>query len=229
VPKGERRCRSHTSRGCEGVIRGPRADHPAPMTKITHVSWAMFGLLPHPIRDSAPVVASPSRFDFILDAQPGCCTLPGTHPDDRGNIAEPSRVDWEVHSRDLVVRANAVCVLPSNSAARYRFHAHRQEGPRKLFNSSGVRFHVSAAKPPPSRRVDVAWMSCLGHARPHGSLVHRRAIGETAAGPPRRIAVQEDERPHWSPTPRYSAQPGSRHDWGKNREGPHQHADPCAR
>jgi hypothetical protein len=84
------------------------------MTKITHVSWAMFGLLPHPIRDSAPVVASPSRFDFILDAQPGCCTLPGTHPDDRGNIAEPSRVDWEVHSRDLVVRANAVCVLPSN-------------------------------------------------------------------------------------------------------------------
>jgi hypothetical protein len=115
------------------------------------------------------------------------------------------------------------------SAARYRFHAHRQEGPRKLFNSSGVRFHVSAAKPPPSRRVDVAWMSCLGHARPHGSLVHLRAIGETAAGPPPRIAVQEDERPHWSPTPRYSAQPGSRHDWGKNREGPHQHADPCAR
>jgi hypothetical protein len=86
--------------------------------------------------------------DFILDAQPACCTLLGTHPDDWGNIAEPSRVDWEVHSRDLVVRADAVGVLPSNFGGTMSVSCIGAEGARKLFNVSGVRFHVSAVKPP---------------------------------------------------------------------------------
>jgi hypothetical protein len=85
VPKGERRCRSHTSRGCEGVIRGPRADHPAPMTKITHVSWAMFGLLPPDQgqrprrRQSVALRLHPRRATGVLHAAGYSPRRPGQH------------------------------------------------------------------------------------------------------------------------------------------------------
>ncbi|WP_214368927.1 cupin domain-containing protein [Pseudonocardia sp. H11422] len=61
---------------------------------ITHVLWAMFGLLP------ADQVQRPHRhqsvaLDLILDCRPGCYTLLGDRLDHRGDIVEPQRVDWE--------------------------------------------------------------------------------------------------------------------------------------
>jgi gentisate 1,2-dioxygenase len=61
---------------------------------ITHVLWAMFGLLPvgqvqRPHRHQAVAL------DLILDCRPGCYTLLGDRIDDRGEIIDPTRVDWE--------------------------------------------------------------------------------------------------------------------------------------
>lgn len=61
---------------------------------ITHVLWAMFGLLP------AGQVQRPHRhqsvaLDLILDCQPGCHTLLGRRLDHRGDIVDPVRVPWE--------------------------------------------------------------------------------------------------------------------------------------
>jgi gentisate 1,2-dioxygenase len=61
---------------------------------ITHVLWAMFGLLP------AGQVQRPHRhqsvaLDLILDCEPGCHTLLGSRLDDRGDIVEPVRMPWE--------------------------------------------------------------------------------------------------------------------------------------
>lgn len=61
---------------------------------ITHVLWAMFGLLP------TGQVQRPHRhqsvaLDLILDCQPGCHTLLGSRIDDQGDIVDPIRVDWE--------------------------------------------------------------------------------------------------------------------------------------
>jgi len=62
---------------------------------ITHVLWAMFGVLP------AGQVQRPHRhqsvaLDLILDAPlSGCYTLLGTRLDERGEIVDPIRVDWQ--------------------------------------------------------------------------------------------------------------------------------------
>jgi gentisate 1,2-dioxygenase len=62
---------------------------------ITHVLWAMFGVLP------ANQVQRPHRhqsvaLDLILDAPPsGCYTLLGTRLDEHGDIVDPIRVDWQ--------------------------------------------------------------------------------------------------------------------------------------
>jgi gentisate 1,2-dioxygenase len=62
---------------------------------ITHVLWAMFGVLP------AGQVQRPHRhqsvaLDLILDAPPsGCYTLLGTRLDARGEIVDPIRVGWQ--------------------------------------------------------------------------------------------------------------------------------------
>jgi gentisate 1,2-dioxygenase len=61
---------------------------------ITHVLWAMFGLLPAG-QEQRPHRHQSVALDLILDALPGCYTLLGTRLDDRGNIADPARVDWE--------------------------------------------------------------------------------------------------------------------------------------
>jgi gentisate 1,2-dioxygenase len=61
---------------------------------ITHVLWAMFGLLP-PNQEQRPHRHQSVALDLILDAKPGCYSLLGTHLDERGNIVNPSRVDWE--------------------------------------------------------------------------------------------------------------------------------------
>lgn len=61
---------------------------------LTHVLWAMFGVLP-PGREQRPHRHQSVALDLILDAQPGCYTLLGTQLDDRGRIADPIRVDWQ--------------------------------------------------------------------------------------------------------------------------------------
>jgi gentisate 1,2-dioxygenase len=69
---------------------------PREMT-ITHVLWAMFGILP------VGVVQAPHRHqsvavDFVVDAQPGCYTMVGSKLADDGSIADGERFDWEPHS-----------------------------------------------------------------------------------------------------------------------------------
>ena len=61
---------------------------------VTHVLWAMVGLLP------AGAVQPPHRhqsvaLDLIIDCQPGCYTLVGDSLDADGKIVKPTRVDWE--------------------------------------------------------------------------------------------------------------------------------------
>jgi gentisate 1,2-dioxygenase len=61
---------------------------------ITHVLWAMFGVLPAG-QEQRPHRHQSVALDLILDAPPaGCYTLLGTHLDTRGEIADPIRVDW---------------------------------------------------------------------------------------------------------------------------------------
>jgi gentisate 1,2-dioxygenase len=61
---------------------------------ITHVLWAMFGLLPAG-HQQRPHRHQSVALDLILDARSGCYTLLGTPLDNRGDIADPIRVDWE--------------------------------------------------------------------------------------------------------------------------------------
>ncbi len=61
---------------------------------ITHVLWAMFGLLPEG-QVQRPHRHQSVALDLILDAEPGCYTLLGTRLDERGAIIDPVRVDWE--------------------------------------------------------------------------------------------------------------------------------------
>jgi gentisate 1,2-dioxygenase len=62
---------------------------------ITHVLWAMFGVLP-PNQQQRPHRHQSVALDLILDAPPsGCYSLLGTRLDERGNIVDPVRVDWQ--------------------------------------------------------------------------------------------------------------------------------------
>ncbi|GDY28399.1 cupin domain-containing protein [Gandjariella thermophila] len=61
---------------------------------ITHVLWAMFGLLPEG-QTQRPHRHQSVALDLILDCRPGCYTLLGDRLDERGNIVNPQRVDWE--------------------------------------------------------------------------------------------------------------------------------------
>ena len=61
---------------------------------ITHVLWAMYGVVP------AGAVQRPHRhqsvaLDLIIDAPEGCYTLVGRTLDGDGEIVDPVRVDWE--------------------------------------------------------------------------------------------------------------------------------------
>ena len=60
---------------------------------ITHVLWAMFGVLP------ADTVQLPHRhesvaLDYIIECEPGCYSLIGDGIDDQGNIKDAKRADW---------------------------------------------------------------------------------------------------------------------------------------
>jgi gentisate 1,2-dioxygenase len=85
---------------------------------ITHVLWAMFGLLP-PDQEQLPHRHQSVALDLILDARPGCYTLVGTRVDG-GKIIDPIRVDWE---------AGGAFVTPPGM-----WHAH--------FNESGAPAHL---------------------------------------------------------------------------------------
>lgn len=71
---------------------------PNDMTQtVTHVLWAMYGLLP------VDAVQRPHRhqsvaLDLVGDCAPGCYTLVGRSIDENGDIVDPIRVDWEPHS-----------------------------------------------------------------------------------------------------------------------------------
>lgn len=64
---------------------------------ITHVLWAMFGVLP------ADTVQLPHRhesvaLDYIIECEPGCYSLIGDGIDDQGNLKDAKRADWEPDS-----------------------------------------------------------------------------------------------------------------------------------
>jgi gentisate 1,2-dioxygenase len=64
---------------------------------VTHVLWAMYGLLP------VGAVQRPHRhqsvaLDLVGVCEPGCYTLVGRSIDERGEIIDPIRVDWEPSS-----------------------------------------------------------------------------------------------------------------------------------
>ena len=62
---------------------------------ITHVLWAMFGVLPAG-QEQRPHRHQSVALDLILDAPPGgCYSLLGTMLDERGNIVDPIKVDWQ--------------------------------------------------------------------------------------------------------------------------------------
>ncbi|MFM0076702.1 cupin domain-containing protein [Paraburkholderia sediminicola] len=66
-----------------------------PQTRtVTHVLWAMFGIVP-PNSIQKPHRHQSIALDFIAGGSPGVYTLVGTELDENGNIANPTRVDWE--------------------------------------------------------------------------------------------------------------------------------------
>jgi gentisate 1,2-dioxygenase len=77
------------------VLLGNRA-FPDTQT-VSHVLWAMFGLLP-PRSVQAPHRHQSVAVDFVIDAPPGCYTLVGPQLADDGTIADAERFDWEPHS-----------------------------------------------------------------------------------------------------------------------------------
>lgn len=64
---------------------------------VTHTLWAMLGVLP------IGAIQLPHRhqsvaLDLILDCDPGCYTLVGTRISAKGEILNPTRVDWKPYS-----------------------------------------------------------------------------------------------------------------------------------
>ncbi len=93
----------------DAVIRDPESaranrlsvllgNHRFPQTMtVTHVLWAMFGILP------VGVVQPPHRHqsvavDLVVDAHPGCYTMVGRRLAADGSIADGERFDWTAHS-----------------------------------------------------------------------------------------------------------------------------------
>ena len=66
-----------------------------PQTRtVTHVLWAMFGIVPALAQQKAHRHQS-IALDFIVDCKPGCYSLVGQEVDASGTIVRPTRVDWE--------------------------------------------------------------------------------------------------------------------------------------
>jgi gentisate 1,2-dioxygenase len=77
------------------VLLGNRL-FPNTMT-VTHVIWAMFGLLPVGALQ-APHRHQSVALDLVVDARPGCYTMVGRTLDRDGSIKDGIRVDWKPHS-----------------------------------------------------------------------------------------------------------------------------------
>lgn len=60
---------------------------------VTHVLWAMFGILPKD-QFQPPHRHQSVALDLVLDCRPGCYTLLGNR-DEEGNLVDVERVDWE--------------------------------------------------------------------------------------------------------------------------------------
>lgn len=98
---------------------------------ITHVLWAMYGVVP------AGAVQRPHRhqsvaLDLIIDAPPGCYTLVGRTLDADGEIVDPVRVDWQ--------SAGAFITPPG------LWHAHHNESDRPAYllpiQDAGLHTHL---------------------------------------------------------------------------------------
>jgi gentisate 1,2-dioxygenase len=61
---------------------------------VTHVLWAMFGMVPSGATQ-APHRHQSVALDLIIDCAPGCYTLVGTEISDDGTIRNPERIEWE--------------------------------------------------------------------------------------------------------------------------------------
>jgi gentisate 1,2-dioxygenase len=71
------------------------ANRDLPSTRtVTHVLWAMFGMVPAGANQAAHRHQSVA-LDLIVDCDPGCYTLVGTELNPDGTIRDPRRIDWE--------------------------------------------------------------------------------------------------------------------------------------
>ncbi len=61
---------------------------------VTHVLWAMVGVLP-PREEQRPHRHQSVAVDLVADCPAGCYTLVGSHLDVDGRIVDPTRVEWE--------------------------------------------------------------------------------------------------------------------------------------
>jgi gentisate 1,2-dioxygenase len=59
----------------------------------THVLWAMFGIVPAG-SEQRPHRHQSVALDLCIDSSPGCYTLLGARLDEKGDIVNPTRVEW---------------------------------------------------------------------------------------------------------------------------------------
>lgn len=119
---------------------------------ITHVLWAMFGLVPKGALQP-PHRHQSVALDLVLDCQPGCYTLLGDLDESGEHLINTERVDWE---------PGAAFVTPPG-----RWHSHH--------NDSGADAHIipiqDAGLHTYLRSLDIRFMSAeqatkmFGHAR----------------------------------------------------------------
>ena len=85
---------------------------------VTHVLWAMYGLI-EPNTRQLPHRHQSVAVDLIIDAKPGCYTLVGTELGSDGHIKNPTRVDW---------KSGAAFVTPPGY-----WHEHRNESGARAY------------------------------------------------------------------------------------------------
>lgn len=106
------------------------ADLPATRT-VTHVLWAMYGLVPSGATQ-APHRHQSVALDLIIDCAPGCYTLVGLELNADGTIRNPKRINWE---------AGGAFITPPG-----HWHAHVNESGRPAYllpvQDAGLHTHL---------------------------------------------------------------------------------------
>ena len=106
------------------------ADLPATRT-VTHVLWAMYGLVPSGATQ-APHRHQSVALDLIIDCAPGCYSLVGTELNADGTIRNPERIAWE---------AGGAFITPPG-----HWHAHVNESGRPAYllpiQDAGLHTHL---------------------------------------------------------------------------------------